>query len=409
MMDDSSIHQNGCHPDRALSTLKVKSLKRPGRYCDGNGLYLFVEPSGAKRWVLRTVVQGRRRDIGLGSARLVTLAEARDAARVNRRLAREGGDPLAERAKAKRIVPTFAEAARAVHKERAPGWRNDKHKSQWINTLEEYAFPAIGGLRVDQVQTPDVLKILSPIWLSKYETARRLRQRMKTVFDWAKASGYRSGDNPVDGVDRGLPKRPDRIAHHAALPYDEISKFVRTLRETECGEQTRLAFEFLILTAARTSEVLQAQWTEIDLERKCWTIAASRMKAGREHRVPLTGRMIEILERAKKLSGGSAFVFSSRDPNASMSNMVFLMALRRMEVAVTVHGFRSAFRDWAAERTNYAREVCEMALAHSIQDKTEAAYRRGDLFEKRRALMNAWTAFITTSPGQVVRFARSAG
>jgi integrase len=391
------------HPDTALSALAVRSLKQPGRYADGNGLYLVVDETGAKRWILRTVVHGRRRDIGLGIAKLVALADAREDARTWRRLARSGGDPVAERAKLRRKVPTFEGAARSVHKEQSPGWRNAKHASQWINTLQEYAFPTIGNRRVDQIESHDVLRILTPIWLSKYETARRLKQRIKTVFDWAKASGFRSGDNPVDGVQRGLPKRQERATHHAALPYAEVSKFVRDLRESTLNEQTRLAFELLILTAARTSEVLCAEWTEFDLGQKGWTVPASRMKASREHRVPLAPRVMEVLRRARELSSASKFVFPSRDPELPLSNMVFLMALRRMEVAVTVHGFRSAFRDWSAERTNFAREVCEMALAHSIKDRTEAAYRRGDLFDKRRQLMNAWSNYATSKPAQIVQ------
>ena len=392
----------GHHPDRALSALKVRTIKTPGRYADGNGLYLIVDPSGARRWILRTVVQGRRRDIGLGGARLVSLADAREQANTCRRIAREGGDPLLELRKAKRVVPTFRSAAQDVHGEHAKGWKNIKHRSQWINTLTQYAFPILGDRRVDEIDTPDILRVLAPLWLTKSETARRLKQRMHAVFDWAKASGYRTGDNPVDGVEKGLPKRPDRVNHHAAMPYSDISSFIHRIRNSSLGEPTRLAFEFLILTAARTNEVLRSQWNEIDLDRKVWTIPPSRMKAGREHRIPLTQRCVEILRRAKECAGDSKFVFPGRKSTEPMTNMVFLMTLRRMEEAITVHGFRSAFRDWAAERTNFSREVCEMALAHTIKDKAEAAYRRGDLFEKRRALMDAWCNFATKATAEIV-------
>lgn len=390
------------HPYQALTPFKLRSLKRPGRYADGNGLYLMVAPSGAKRWVLRTIVQGRRRDIGLGGLRLVSLAEAREAARHYRKVARDGGDPIAERRQARVTAPTFEQAARAVHRQRAPAWRNPKHKDQWINSLTEYAFPIIGGLRVDQIAAPDVLRVLSPIWLAKAETARRVRQRMHAVFDWAKASGHRSGDNPVDGVAKGLPKQPDRIRHHAALAYADMPSFINTLRADSIGEPVKLAFEFLILTATRTSETLNARWTEIDFKERVWTIPAERMKAGRAHRVPLAPRAVEILERAKALAGDSNLVFPGRKHDAPMSNMVFLMALRRMELDVTGHGFRSAFRDWASERTNFSRDVCEMALAHTIKDKAEAAYRRGDLIDKRRALMNAWAAYAAAKSADVV-------
>jgi integrase len=382
------------HPDKVLTAIKVRSTTKPGRYADGNGLYLIVDPSGAKRWVLRTIVQGRRRDIGLGGVRLVSLAEAREQAAVYRKIARQGGDPLAERRRATKKVPTFSAAAEATHAEHKRAWKNGKHAAQWLTTLKEYAFPVFGDRPVDQVGTPDVLNALSPIWMTKPETARRVRQRIKSVLDWAKASGFRSGDNPVEGVARGLPRQGDRKQHFAAMSYDDVPAFVRRLRGSGGGEAARLAFEFLILTAARTSEVLKARWDEIDLKRAIWTIPAARMKAGREHRVPLGRRAVEILKRAQALAGADELVFPGASVGRPMSNMVFLMTLRRMDVSVTPHGFRSAFRDWAAEQTSFPREVCEMALAHTIVDKTEAAYRRGDLFEKRRELMRAWEAHL---------------
>jgi integrase len=385
------MKQKGRHPDRVLTAVKVKSLNEVGRHADGNGLYLIVEPSGAKRWMLRIVVQGRRRDIGLGSAQLVSLAEAREKANNLRKVARQGGDPIAER-KAKVGVPTFAEAARIVHAEHAEAWRNKKHTDQWINTLVTYVFPTLGERRVDQIDTPDVLKVLSPIWLKKPETARRVKQRIGTVLDWAKAAGFRSGDNIVHGVSKGLPRQPERKRHHATLPYTEVPAFIRTLRASDSNEPTKLAFEFLILTATRTNEVLQARWTEV--KDGVWTIPAERMKARREHRVPLSPRCLAILRRAKQLSDGGEYVFCGRSEGKPLSNMALLMTLRRMKLAVTVHGFRSAFRDWAAERTNIPREVCEMALAHTIKDKAEAAYRRGDLLDKRRELMTAWAEFV---------------
>lgn len=392
----------GPHPDHALSAVKIRTLKEAGRYGDGNGLYLIVDPSGAKRWMLRTRVQGRRRDIGLGSARLVSLADAREKARAHRHLARSGGDPVAEIRKARRVVPTFSQAARQVHAEHAHTWRNKKHKDQWINTLAQYAFPVIGDWRIDQIEAPDVLKVLSPIWFTKYQTARRLKQRIRSVLDWAKVAGFRSGDNPVDGVEKGLVRRPEMASHHAALPYPEIPAFIGRIQESELGETTKLAFEFLILTAARTSEILYAKWDEIDFERKVWTVPAGRMKAAREHRVPLAPRSIELLERARELAGESEFIFPGRISTQPMSNMVFLMAIRRMKLTVTAHGFRSSFRDWAAERTNFPREVCESALAHSVKDKVEAAYRRGDLFDKRRQLMHAWAQFGTAPAATVI-------
>lgn len=301
-----------------------------------------------------------------------------------------------------RVIPTFQEAAGKVHAEHAVAWRNAKHGQQWINTLTQYAFPLIGEKRIDQIETPDVLRVLSPIWLTKPETARRVKQRIGIVLDWGKAAGFRSGDNPVEGVSRGLPRQVDRPEHHATLPYSDVPAFVQKLRMSRLDEATQLAFEFLILTAARTNEVLRSTWTEIDLAGATWTIPASRMKARREHRVPLSLRCLEILRRARELCGDDPFVFNGRSVGKPLSNMAFLMALRRMGLDITAHGFRSAFRDWASEQTNFSREVCEMALAHTIKDKAEAAYRRGDLLERRRELMATWAAFSTASKADVV-------
>lgn len=394
----------GKHRDKALSPLGVKAIKRPGRYTDGNGLYLVVDPSGAARWVLRTVAAGRRRDVGLGGINTVTLAQARERAAHYRKIARDGGDPVEVKRRDQLTIPTFEEAARQVYEKHKASWKNEKHASQWINTLEQYAFPSIGKRRIDLVDTPEILRVLSPIWLTKSEAARRLRQRIGTVLDWAKASGFRSGDNPVAGVTKGLAKQPDRQNHHAALAYDAVPAFLEELRTSGVGEITKLAFELLILTATRTKEVLGATWDEIDLDQKVWTIPAKRMKANREHRVPLSPRCVEILVRLESLALSGAFVCPGRLVDKPLSNMAFLMTLRRMKRKFTAHGFRSSFRDWAAERTNFSREVCEMALAHTVRDKTEAAYRRGDLFEKRRQLMAAWANFCTRPVGAVLPF-----
>lgn len=388
------MKRQGKHPEKALSALKIKSLSTPGRYSDGNGLYLVVDPSGARRWLLRTVVQGKRRDIGLGGLAVVSLAEAREKATVFRRVARQGGDPLAERRAARKVIPTFKAAAETVHAEHEATWKNAKHAQQWINTLTQYAFPTIGDMRVDRVDTPDILKVLSMIWLTKPETARRLRQRMSNVFDWAKAAGFRDSGNPVEGVTRGLPKQANTDKHHEAMPYTEVPSFLIALRATTSSEIAKLAFELLILTAARTSEVLLAQWSEIDFTEKLWTVPAERMKANRQHRVPLTERSIEILKQAKLFSAGSPFIFPGRSLKKPLSNVVFLKILGRMEISVTGHGFRSSFRDWASETTAFPRELAEMALAHTIENKVEAAYRRGDLLEKRREFMSDWESFV---------------
>jgi integrase len=357
---------------------------------------------------LRTVVQGRRTDIGLGGVSTTSLKKARDQAAKLREIARDGGNPLEERRKANRNVPTFKEAAKQVHEDHKKSWKNEKHAAQWISTLKEYAFPHFGDMRVDQIASAEILNALSPIWLTKPETARRVRQRIGTVMDWAKAAGHRSGENPIDGIQKGLPKQPKRKTHHAALPYNEVNDFISELRATQCGESTKLAFEFLVLTATRTSEVQLAEWSEIDLEDKAWTIPASRMKSARKFRVPLSKRCVDILEAAKALSDGSEYIFPGLRKGKPLSNNTFLKALQRMERDVTAHGFRSTFRDWAAERTNFPREVCEMALAHSVSDKTEAAYLRGDLFEKRRELMDTWANHVTSGKAKVVKLRESA-
>lgn len=392
--------KQGKHPVNALTAVGVKKATKPGRHADGNGLYLVVDPSGAKRWVLRVVVKGKRRDIGLGGTSTVSLADARGEAMRLRGMARKGGDPLAERRKEKKVIPTFQEAAETVHRAHEKSWKNVKHRDQWINTLRDYVYPHFGTKLISEIDTADVMGALSPIWLAKPETARRVRQRIKAVLDWAKAAQHRSGDNPATEIHKVLPKQPPQREHHAALPYSRVPGFIKKLHESDCSESGKLAFEFMILTATRTNEVLQATWREVDLQGKTWIIPAPRMKAQKEHRVPLSPRCIDILKQAGQLSEGD-YVFPGRR-SGHLSNMVFLMTLRRMAMDVTAHGFRSSFRDWASERTNYPREVCEAALAHTVQDKVEAAYKRTDLFDRRRQLMTTWAAFVTSTKGNVV-------
>ncbi len=381
----------------SLTAVAVRQLAKPGRYADGHGLYLVVDPSGARRWLLRIMVQGRRRDIGLGSARLVPLVTAREAATDMRRMARDGGDPVAERRLRRATAPTFKMAAQKVHAETVASWKNKKHAAAWLTTLETYAFPIIGDRPIDRIETADVLSVLTPIWLTKAETARRVRQRMRTVFDWARVAYGLRGVNPVEGVERALPKQSDRGVHFAALPYAQVPAFMATLRQGSIANPTLLAFEFLILTACRTNEVLLATWDEIDLAAATWTIPAVRMKGHETHVVPLSKRAQAILTNFKALTGDTGFVFPSPRPGKPLSNMVFLMTLRRMELAITTHGFRSSFRDWAAEETHFPNFVVEKALAHTIANKVEAAYRRGDLLKKRRALMDAWATYCDGS------------
>jgi integrase len=388
------------HPHKVLSPREVQALKTPGRFADGGGLYVLVAPGGSKSWMLRTVVMGIRRDIGLGGVTLVSLAEAREEARRLRKIARDGGDPLAERRRP--TVPSFEDAAAKVHTAHAASFKNDKHRKQWLSSLRG-VFKAFGGKRVDTITSADILAALSPTWLTRPATSSRVLQRIRVVFEWCKAQGYCSGANPTEGLTKVLPKHRIAPVHHAAMPYRQVPAFLVALRASAGGEIVKLAFEFTILCAARTSETLKATWDEMDEEAKTWTIPGSRMKAGVEHRVPLSPRCIKILQGAKALSDGGPYVFPGRSKTNPLSNMVFLMALRRMERAdLTTHGFRSSFRDWAAERTNFSRAVCESALAHTLRDKAEAAYNRTDLFDRRRDLMASWAKFATSKPADVV-------
>ena len=391
-----------------LTAMKVRNLKEPGRHGDGGGLYLVVSPSGSKKWVLRIVVNGRRRDFGLGSAANVSLAESRDEADRYRRMIRQGLNPSEEKRKARTTVPTFREAALSVHEEHKPTWKNTKHAQQWLNTLEAYAFPEIGEMAVDEVNGPSVRDTLIKIWLEKPETARRVRQRIGTVLDWAHAKGHRALALDMRGLSRGLPKQPKKKSHHAALPYADVPEFIGGLREMyHISKVVRLAFEFLILTAGRSGEVRGACWGEIDLETRLWTVPGDRMKMDVQHIVPLSARAIEILEDASKsrrTNDPGELVFKGAKPGRPLSDMTLSMVLRRAEVDATVHGFRSSFRDWAAERTAYPREVCEMALAHAVENKTEGAYRRTDYLEKRRELMDVWARHCSvTGDGKVVK------
>lgn len=378
-----------------LTAVFVKQCRKPGKYRDGLGLTLCVFETGAKRWVLRLTVRGRRREVGLGSAHEVTLQEARDRAADLRKAAREGKDPVAAQRAARISVPTFKEAAEQEFERRSAGWSGGKHPDQWINTLRQHAYPAIGDLLVSDISERDIFRVLSSIWITMPETARRVRQRIRVVLESARAAGHRDGINPADTVRSALGRQPKRSKHHPAIPFAEVPAFVRRLQGANGDALVRLAFEFLILTAARTNEVRGARWDEIDTQTATWTIPSQRMKANEEHRVPLSKRCLEILRLARELASKSELVFPSRRTRGSqLSDGALLMQLRRLGRTETVHGFRSSFRTWAAEETNYAREVCEAALAHQIENAVEASYRRGDLFAKRKELMAAWEQYV---------------
>lgn len=394
--------------NNALTPLQVKNAK-PGRHADGAGLYLLVKDTGARSWVFRYMLRGKAFDMGLGPAGPggTSLADARDKVADLRRMLKAGVNPLEEERRqaaealaaaqaAKVAAVTFREAADGYIARNEASWRNAKHRAQWRSTLEQYAFPVMGDLPVADIGTAHVLSVLEPIWAAKPETASRVRGRIETILDAAKARGYREGENPArwrGHIAQILPPRSRlKRGHHKAMPYEAIPAFMERLREREA--MAALALEFVILTATRTSEVLGATWDEVDLGKGIWTVPASRMKAGNEHRVPLSPRAIAILEAVKPL--GTASLFPG-EKGGKLSTMAMAMLLRRMKLECTVHGFRSGFRDWAAECTSYAHEVCEMALAHVIGNKAEAAYRRGDLFEKRRRLMDEWATYCGTA------------
>ena len=377
-----------------LTAAKIRSLSEPGRYADGDGLFLQVDGKSSARWFLRIQVNKIRRDIGLGSLKSVSLAAAREAASTVRRKIAQGIDPVQERKQQRISIPTFREAATSVHEEHRAAWKNGKHQQQWISTLESYVFPAFGDRPVNEIEGPAIRDVLAPIWLSKPETARRVRQRIATVLDWACAKGFRATEAPMRSIAKGLPRQPKKDRHFAAMSYADVPAFVEKLRERE--SVGRVALEALILTAARSGEIRGACWSELDLENRIWSVPAERMKMGRAHLVPLSDAAVAVFERAQAFKvGASDLVFPGQNVKRPLSDMTLLKILRDMELGVTVHGFRSAFRDWVADQTDYPGEVAEAALAHAVSNKVEAAYRRTDFLDKRRRLMRDWGAFVS--------------
>jgi len=397
-----------------LTALGVRAATA-GRHEDGDGLALLVKASGTRSWVLKTQLNGKRREFGLGSAKLVTLAEARDKAAATRKQLKAGEDPVATKRAAQKIaikVPTFREAARLVHCEQKAGWNNTKHCAQWLSSLEAYAFPSLGDVTVDKIDGKMILGVLLPIWSTKPETARRVRQRVGAVLDWAYVHEHRASEAPMRSLSKGLPRQPKKDNHFAALPYDKLPALMQGLRETE--SIGRLALQFLILTAARSGEVRGACWSEIDVTAAVWTVPANRMKAGKQHLVPLSAPALAILKRmadvasdelvfpgitgraadTDSLGKGRPGALTREAGKRPMSDMTLTKVLRTSGAGdATVHGMRSSFRDWAAEQTAFPGEVVEAALAHTIGNKVEAAYRRTNYLEKRRVLMDAWADF----------------
>ena len=374
-----------------LTTRTVQTAKFAGMLNDGDGLYLRVGPNGGKSWVLRTVVHGRRRDLGIGSASLVSLAEARERARQLRMVARAGGDPDAVR---KRETLTFEQAARRVHDNLLPSWRSVRHGQIWLAALERYAYPHFATRPIATIGTADLLRALSPIWISKHDTAKRVKQRLAAIFDWAKGAGHYPHENPVNGLKKALPATRVQAKHMAALPWQELPTFMAELSARE-GVSAR-ALEFIILTAARSGEARGARWDEI--EGDVWIVPAERMKTGKLHRIPLSSGALAVLAKVRGLNPTLIFPSSNKRQGGtcSLSDTVFKALMDRMKRGgLTTHGFRSTFRDWCSEYAHADREVAEAALSHTLGGKVERAYARSDLFERRRVLMGNWARFAT--------------
>ncbi len=385
----------GRHKTSQLTVKKIEAISKPGRYSDGDGLYLVADNKNAKRWLLRIIVQGRRRDIGLGSYKNVSLAAARDRARDYRRDAREGLDPTVTQRKSADIK-TFEQLAREYHTKHKAHWKNPKHRQQWINTLTQYAFPSLGHRRIDEISTPEIVSALSPIWHTKLQTAQRVKQRIATVFNFAKGQpGQFSGENPVNGVGDILKvdRKKNRPRHFKAIRYQDLPEFMKWLRNDELPTMSRLGLEFTVLCACRTGETIGAKWTEIDMDKALWTIPAERMKMDEEHCIPLTSRCLEILEVVAPVTKRGGWLFESNRSRRPMSNMAMLQLLKRHGWQFTIHGMRSCFRDWCANETGFPPAAVERCLAHGVQNKSEAAYHRTDYLERRKEIMSAWQAY----------------
>ncbi|MFL2813427.1 MAG: tyrosine-type recombinase/integrase [Candidatus Puniceispirillales bacterium] len=385
--------------NKKLTSRYIETINKPGKYYDSNfGLFLRVYPSGSKNWVQRITINGKRREKGLGSLKLVSLAEARDLAFENLKMIKIGDDPFYSNSQ--KIIPSFEEVAHKVHQSNLPSWKNKKHAAQFISTLKTYAFPHIGELKVSEVNTSHLMSILSPIWLTKAETARRVRQRISAVLTWSIAQNWRT-DNPADKmIVKALPKQTKKLNHRKSMSYEDVGSFIRTVQNSNALITTKLALEFLILTATRSNEVRTAKWEEVN--ENLWTIPSERMKLGIAHRIPLSTRCMEIIKGARKISNGSKYIFSGIKIDAPLSENTFNKLIKDLNFDVHAHGFRTSFRTWTQEKTNYPREIAETALAHSLKDKSEAAYARSDLLEKRREMMEAWAIYINNEDAKVI-------
>ena len=383
-------------PKRLKTAVEIRQLKTPGRYSVGETLYVMIWPNGRKSWVQRLSIEGKRTDLGLGPHPPVSLAQARQKARENRSLVKSGGNPLAVKREEAMLAgtPTFEALARQHIAENRHSWKNAKHRAQWESTLETYAFPALGALKVNEITRRHVAEALSPIWTTKVETARRVRQRIRAVMDRAVSLEYVDYNPAGDAINGALARQSRFKVHYRALPYGNLPAALQAVRESTASPSVKLGFEMLALTACRSGEVRGMTWDEVNLREATWTVPGERMKAGKAHRVPLSRRALAILEEARSLSDGNGLVFPAPRSRGVLSDMVFTQLLRRLELDFVPHGLRSSFRDWAAEKTNASHAVAEKALAHTVGNATEAAYFRSELFELRRSLMDEWSGFL---------------
>ena len=383
-------------PKRVGSAVAVRNVKSPGRYSAGETLYLMVWPNGGKSWVQRLTIEGSRTDLGLGPYPTVSLAQARLKARENRSLAKSGGNPLAVKQEEAILaeVPTFEVLARLHIAENLHSWKNTKHRAQWLSALETYAFPTLRSLKVNQITRRHVVGLLSPIWTTKPETARRVRQRVRAVMDRAVALEYVDYNPAGDAIKAALAKQRRVKNHHRALPYGNLPAALHAVRESTASPAVKLGFQMLALSACRSGEVRGMTWDEVNLQKATWTVPGARMKAGKPHRVPLSHGALAILEEANSFGDGNGVVFPAPRSRGVLSVMAFNQLLRRLDLDFVPHGLRSSFRDWAAEKTNAPHAVVETAMAHTVGNATEAAYFRSDLFELRRNLMDQWSAFL---------------
>ena len=389
--------------DRArLTALKVQQVKAPGKYYDHHGLFLRVEPTGSKRWVQRLTIAGKQREIGLGSASLISLVEARDLAIANKKSAREGLDPIA--IKSTQInIPTFEDACVEVHALRAPTWSNPKHAAQFLATLKTYVCPKLGKREISKLTSADVLSVLTPIWTSKPETARRLKQRISVVMQWAIAKGFRA-DDPAAALNSALPKNSQKPQHRKFIPYDQVTECLNVVKASKASQSTKLAIELLILTGVRSGDVRGATWSEIDFDRSVWAIPGPRMKMKEAFSIPLSQRALEILTKAKNLTDGSELIFPGSKWGRPLSDMTLSKLIKELGFDADIHGFRTSIRMWVQEKTNTPFDVAEAILAHKVGNKVTAAYARSELLEKRRDVMEGWSSYLNLSSGQILKF-----